>query len=89
MLEKLRNIYSTRSELWELRGYDTFADEWYPLPGRFSSEQAARRAARKELEQVEQLQPSRDSGGQKPGGIQDRIYIVRPDKTMYRYLPED
>lgn len=70
---------------WRLLGYDTFAGTYYSVPGRYWSEQAARRAAKGYLKKVEREQPSRQSGGQK--GIQDRVFIVRPDGSMYRYLP--
>ena len=70
---------------WRLRGHDTFAGEGYPLPGRFWSEAGAQRAARRHLAKLERTQPSATSGGQKPGGIQDRVFIVRPDGTAYSY----
>lgn len=68
--------------IWRLRGYDTFAGEWYPIPGIFLSKRAALRAARRELHGLEKAQPSSASGGQ--DGIQDRVYLVRPDGTMQR-----
>jgi hypothetical protein len=71
--------------VWRLRGYDTFAREWYPLGGIYLSERAALRAAHKRLEELERSQPSATSGGQE--GIQDQVYIVRPDGTIFRYLP--
>jgi hypothetical protein len=74
---------------WKLQGYDTFAREDYPVPGEYRSEAEAQKAARKRLELLEQRQPSASSGGQKPDGIQDRVYIIRPDGTGYRYLPDD
>src|SRR5262245_18102138 len=64
---------------WRLRGYDTFAGEDYPLPGSYWTEAQAQRAARKRLAELERTQPSVSSGGQRPGGIQDQVYIVRPD----------
>ena len=66
---------------WELRGYDAFAQEWYPLPGCFLSEEEALRAARHWLSELERMQPSAHSGGQQ--GIQDRVYVVRPDGSLY------
>jgi len=38
---------------------------------------------------LERVQPSRRSGGQQLGGIQDQVYIVRPDGSTYRVLPEE
>lgn len=85
MLETILRYLRVR--VWRLRGYDTFADEWYPLDGIFWSERAAMRAARRYLKELEKMQPSKFSGGQ--DGIQDRVYIVHPDGTMTRYLPNN
>ena len=73
---------------WKLEGYDTFEsgeDAFYPLRGTFKSEQEATAAARKRLKELEKKQPSSSSGGQSSTGIQDRVYIVRPDGTKYRF----
>ena len=61
--------------------YDTFAGEAYPLEGEFSTEQDAIAAARARLEELERTQPSESSGGQ--DGIQDRVYVVRPDGSSF------
>jgi hypothetical protein len=74
---------------WTLQGYDTFSREDYPLPGRYRTEAGAKRAARRRLRYLERTQSSALSGGQKEFGIQDQVFIVRPDKTDYRYLPDD
>lgn len=74
---------------WRLRGYDTFAGEWYPLAGEYPTETAARQAAAAELRDREEEQPTAQSGGQHPGGIQDRLFVVRPNGSVYRYLPGD
>lgn len=74
------------SEIWRLQGYDTFAREWYDIPGWFFSEEEALAAAYRRLEELEEYQPSRYSGGQY--GIQDQVFIVRPDGTMYRVWPK-
>jgi len=79
MLTKILRRFSIPT--WKLRGYDTFAGEWYPLEGIYLSE----RAAHKRLRALERSQPPATSGGQE--GIQDQVYIVRPDGTMFRYLP--
>jgi hypothetical protein len=71
---------------WRLIGYDTFSGQEYPLPGEYDSEVEAVAAAGKRLEELEGLQPSASSGGQ--NGIQDRVYVVRPDGTIFRVLPE-
>jgi len=99
IFQKVRPIIKTRNqlmlkllgikvEMWALSGYDTFAGESYPLARPFFSERAVRRAAKRALKRLEQSQPSRHSGGQQPGGIQDHIYVVRPDGSRYRYTPE-
>lgn len=71
---------------WRLLGYDTFAREEYPLPGEYDSEAEAVNGAMKRLEEMEKLQPSHHSGGQ--DGIQDRVYVIRPDGTIFRVLPD-
>jgi hypothetical protein len=43
--------------------------------------------AQQKLVQLEDLQPTETSGGQGPHGIQDRVFIERPDGTRYRVLP--
>jgi hypothetical protein len=69
-----------------LTGLTAADGEWYPLGGTYHSERAALRAAHnKRLKALERSQPSATSGGQE--GIQDQVYIVRPDGTMFRYLP--
>lgn len=70
---------------WSLRGYDTFAREYYGLDGAFDSEDEAIEAAMQRLHDLEVRQPSASSGGQ--DGIQDRVFVIRPDRTMYRVAP--
>jgi hypothetical protein len=85
MLAKILKLFTDGRERWGLQGYDTFAGEWYPLPGRFRTEEAARRAAHRRLQELERTQPSDVSGGQE--GIQDQVYLRSPDGSVYRYLP--
>jgi len=73
-------------DTWKLAGYDTFAGEEYPINGTWRSQEAAEKAAARLLRQLEKQQPAAQSGGQE--GIQDRVYIIRPDGTRYRYLPK-
>lgn len=68
---------------WTLLGYDTFSNEWYTLDS-YPSQAAAETAAKARLKELEQTQPSASSGGQGFFGIQDRVYIKRPDGTEYR-----
>ena len=69
---------------WTLRGWDTFAGEAYHI-GRYFTEAGARRAARRCLRKLEKDQPSEFSGGQRPGGVQDKLSIVRPDGTEFQF----
>lgn len=80
MLETILRL--SRVRIWRLRGYDTFAGEWYPLSGIFLSETAALRAVRRRLKQLEKTQPSSVSGGQ--DGIQDQVCLVCPDGSLKR-----
>ena len=70
---------------WKIEGYDTFENEPYPLPGEYDGEDSAVDEAKKRLAELELSQPSETSGGQDYGGIQDKIYIVRPDGTKYLF----
>jgi hypothetical protein len=75
---------------WKLIGYDTFEGEYYPfwsLPnhGEYSSEEEALSEAVKWMKHIEGLQSSEHSGGQMAGGIQDRLYIQKPDGTTKRF----
>ena len=72
---------------WTLVGHDTFSNEDYPVAGDYPTEAAALEAAAAWIAKIELSQPTARSGGQKPDGIQDRVYIARPDGTRYRYLP--
>ena len=71
---------------WKLEGYDIFSREDYPLPGEYDTEDSAITAAKKRLEDLERTQPSESSGGQ--DGIQDQVYLIRPDGTKFRVLPD-
>ncbi len=74
---------------WQLQGYDTFAEEFYPLEGEYDTEKQTMAVAEARLEELEATQPSEHSGGQGKFGIQDRVYIVRPDGTRYQYVRGD
>lgn len=71
---------------WRLERWDTFSLETYPLEGEFNTEKETQDAARLHLAQLEMTQPSEDTGGQEEDGIQDQVYIVRPDGTKYRFV---
>ena len=70
---------------WKLEGYDTFAEESYPLDGSYPDQQSAEDAARKRLIELERTQPTSSSGGQSEDGIQDHVFVVKPDGTKYRF----
>lgn len=70
---------------WRLMGYDAFAGERYELQGSYATEEEAGTAASRYLDKLNQTQPQDQTGGQSECGIQDRIYIVRPDGSEYRY----
>lgn len=74
---------------WRLFGYDTLSEEYYPLEGKYDTKEEAMLAAESHLAKVEQTQPSESSGGQEKYGVQDRVYIERPDGSRYQYLPGD
>lgn len=62
----------------------------YPVPGEFDTAEEAVTAAALKLIEFEESQPSSESGGQDESGIQDRVFIVRPDGSKYRFvLPEN
>lgn len=69
---------------WTLRGEDTFDNEYYSIPGNFTTEAAAIQAAREHLEELEKTQPTASSGGQGSYGIQDRVYVVDPQGKVFR-----
>jgi hypothetical protein len=68
--------------VWTLVGLDTFENEWYPLDGDFTSEAEARLAAATRLDYLDVTQPVESSGGQ--SGIQDQVWVVRPDSSKFR-----
>ena len=71
---------------WGVDGYDTFegGDAYYAVKRGLASEEEALESAAAYLERLERLQPSENSGGQGLMGIQDRVFIVRPDGSRYR-----
>ncbi len=71
--------------MWRLAGRDAFSGEDYYLDGEYGSQELAEQAAWNRLNELERTQPSPSSGGQGPLGIQDRVHVVRPDGTRYRF----
>ena len=73
--------------IWTVEGYDTFSRESYELPGIYFSEEEAVKFALEYLEKLEKQQPKRFSGGQ--SGIQDQVFVIRPDGSNFRVIPQD
>jgi len=69
---------------WKLEGYDTFEGSSYSLDGEYDSEGEAKKAARARLDEIEESQQSKTSGGQ--SGIQDQVFIVEPGGNKRRFL---
>jgi hypothetical protein len=78
---------------WQLRGKDGFDPDagYYDLGSipdgrgyalRYVTRELAMIDAYLRLDELEELQPSKDSGGQ--NGIQDRVYLVSPEGDMER-----
>ena len=73
---------------WAVDGYDTFEggpDAYYRVKEGLGSEADALIAAAAYMTELERTQPSASSGGQGHLGIQDRVFIVRPDGSRYRF----
>lgn len=84
MLQKKRRKSSTAKK-WKLVGWDTFSSEEYSL-SEHKTQALAEAAAADRMQDLERTQPSSSSGGQGLFGIQDRIYIERPDGTRYQWF---
>jgi hypothetical protein len=74
---------------WRLMGMDRFDGEFYyisskPYKTTYDSYAEAQEAASAKLQELEEYQPSRSSGGQ--GGIQDWVFILHPDGWKERRL---
>lgn len=85
MVKKKHKKSSKAKPKWRLFGWDTFSNEEYRLSVH-NSQELAERAAAEKLQENERLQPSSQSGGQGVFGIQDRVYIERPDGTRYQWF---
>lgn len=72
---------------WRLKGFDEFEGAFYNYSSgeEYDSQEDAEKAAAEKLDELEVSQPSEMSGGQGTYGIQDRVFVVRPDGTSYRY----
>ncbi len=77
-------LFSWRGE-WFIEGWDTFAGHSYPIQGKYRTEDAALRAAKKYLKELERDQPADISGGQE--GMQDQVFARGPGGQSIRVLP--
>lgn len=74
---------------WKVFGKDAFdvEAEMYPL-GEYITENEAAEVAYKYLRELEEKQSTSSSGGQRLGGIQDRVFIQSPTGKLMRVMPE-
>ncbi len=77
----------TTKNKWKLEGWDVFDAGNYAIEGEYDTEEQVIEAAKLRLLENEKDQPTETSGGQSDRGVQDRVFIVRPDGSKYRYLP--
>jgi hypothetical protein len=78
----------TKKATGAVEGYDTFEggdDAYYTIKDGLGSEAEALIVAANYMTELERRQPTATSGGQGPYGIQDRVFIVRPDGTRYQF----
>ena len=74
------------NDKWKLEGWDVFDAGNYAIDGEYNTEEQAIEAAKAHLIELEKSQPNKESGGQSDRGVQDRVFIVKPDGSKYRYL---
>lgn len=68
---------------WKLKGRDKFTGKFYDIFDSYPNEQSAIEMARERRADFGLTQPSSGSQGRK--GVQDKVYIVRPDGTQYLF----
>ena len=74
------------NDKWKLEGWDVFDAGNYVIDGEYNTEEQAIEVAKARLIELEKSQPTKESGGQSDRGVQDRVFIVKPDGSKYRYL---
>lgn len=74
-----------KNKKWKVIGWDTFSSEEYSISAH-KTQTLAEAAAAEKMQQLEATQPSSTSGGQGVYGIQDQVYIERPDGSRYRWF---
>lgn len=70
--------------MWEVYGFDTFANERYRIlpEWQFEEEARARVAVRTTLEKILKEQPTEEAGDpDEEGSVQDYVILVHPDGT--------
>lgn len=75
-------------ETWSVEGYDTFEggpDAYYTVKDGLGSEADALIVAANYMTELQRRQPTATSGGQGPYGLQDRVFIVRPNGSRYQF----
>lgn len=71
---------------WCLAGYDMLEGTPYPLNGEWNNESETLDAARLHMAHLEMTQPTAETGGQDDDGIQDQVWVIRPNRTRYRFV---
>ena len=70
---------------WKVLGQDAFDTKaGMYTKGEYITETEALHAAYKYLVDLDETQPASESGGQRSGGLQDRVYIEAPDGKIRR-----
>lgn len=75
---------ASNTTMWRIGGWDTFSGEAYSISGEYATEQEAQEAARALLAEIACTQPEQETGGP-DGGVQDRVFVVCPDGSEYRF----
>ena len=78
MIEQLRAWWSRRclpKPGWRLVGYDSFADEPYPIAGIYATKAETQAAARAYEAKIERTQPRAQAGN-----LQDKVYVLAPEQ---------
>jgi hypothetical protein len=74
-LRSLWSRFTCPRPRWRLIGYDTFADEYYELPGTYPTREAAAVAERAQEQENERNQPN-------AGTLRDKVFILRSDQPL-------
>jgi uncharacterized protein (DUF169 family) len=72
--------------MWKLMGYNVADREFYVLQDKYDCKEQVEEAAEALLQELERLRPTYNSGGQSATGTQDRVFVICPDGTSYRFF---